>query len=62
MYFGGFDIPEGFVSPKPQNLGPLTHRAHAVYSGDVTIIDDKTISILNLRYDGQGPGKHIVIT
>lgn len=56
VFFGGFDIPQNFEAPKPQLLGQLSELAHQVRSGDVTVLDDRTISIKGLHYDGLGPG------
>ena len=60
VYFGGFDIPAGFVAPKPQKIGKFSELAHGVSSGEVTVLDDRTIRIEGLNYDGQGPGKFTV--
>lgn len=56
MFLGGVEVPSSFQAPAPQNIGKFTTRAHNVASGEVTILDDRTISIKSLRYDGQGPG------
>ncbi|XP_067928652.1 protein Skeletor, isoforms B/C-like [Watersipora subatra] len=55
VYFGGFDIPEGFDYPQPQMIGQFSQLAHQVSSGQVTILDEKTIKIEQFTYDGQGP-------
>ena len=39
----------------PQTLPEFKRFAHGVRSGNVTILDEKTIYIPNLHYDGEGP-------
>lgn len=60
VYFAGVDIPAGFNSPKPQVIGQFSELAHSVRSGNVTVLDDRTIHIKDLHYDGLGPGKYIL--
>ncbi|KAG8175030.1 hypothetical protein JTE90_003214 [Oedothorax gibbosus] len=52
--FGSVEIPPDDL-PYEKSLGPLPTLAHAVRSDDVIIKDSKTISIINLHYDGAGP-------
>ncbi|XP_066292942.1 protein Skeletor, isoforms B/C-like [Branchiostoma lanceolatum] len=52
---GHVAVPDGFVYPRPQNIGEFSRRQHQVRSGDVIITDAKTFHIVNLHYDGFGP-------
>ena len=59
MDFGNIKIPSEFAAPAEVSLGPLgfTPRVHNVYARDVIIINDHQISLVELDYDGNGPGK-----
>lgn len=37
-------------------LGPLSQLHHGV-SGDVFVVDSRTLFLKNFNYDGEGPGK-----
>ncbi|KAI8506560.1 hypothetical protein Bbelb_159870 [Branchiostoma belcheri] len=52
---GHVTVPDGFVYPRPRNVGEFSRRQHGVRSGEVTITDAKTFNIQNLHYDGFGP-------
>ncbi|XP_078691914.1 protein Skeletor, isoforms B/C-like isoform X2 [Branchiostoma floridae x Branchiostoma belcheri] len=52
---GHVAVPDGFVYPRPRNVGEFSRRQHGVRSGEVTITDAKTFNIQNLHYDGFGP-------
>ncbi|CAG7834305.1 unnamed protein product [Allacma fusca] len=43
------------------NLGSFRGFAHGVKSGNVYILDDKTIEIQNYHYDGAGPAAWFVV-
>ncbi|KAF2359542.1 DM13 domain [Trinorchestia longiramus] len=53
--FGSFRVPPNLILPKKRKLAELSRLAHAVRSGNVTLLDSKTIYIPNLHYDGRGP-------
>lgn len=50
--FADIYIPEGLEPPSPQKISELSRTSHGVRSDAVVVIDSKTISILNLYYDG----------
>ncbi len=55
-------IPSGFHPPAEHNLNQqlgYSPRVHNVGADAVIIVDDKTIRIENLDYDGNAPGKFI---
>ncbi|KAF0312975.1 Protein Skeletor, isoforms B/C [Amphibalanus amphitrite] len=52
--FGDVYIPEGFEAPQPQSLTSLSRRGHGVSSGQIRIIDSKTIEVKDFSYDGTG--------
>ena len=56
-------IPASFVPPAEHNLNQqlgFSPRVHDVGADAVIIVDEKTIRIENLDYDGNGPGKSVV--
>ncbi|XP_065556383.1 protein Skeletor, isoforms B/C-like isoform X2 [Artemia franciscana] len=53
--FGSLLFPPNIEPPMPQTLPEFKRFAHGVRSGNVTILDEKTIYIPNLHYDGEGP-------
>ena len=44
--------------PGPVSVGEFSRAAHGVRSGDVTVLDKRTIRIEDLHYDGLGPGEY----
>lgn len=53
--FGDVYIPANLEIPKPRVLPEFSRLAHALSSGNISILDSKTIYIPNLHYDGAGP-------
>ncbi|XP_018016326.1 uncharacterized protein LOC108673057 [Hyalella azteca] len=53
--FGSLRVPENLILPKKRKLSELSRLAHGVRSGNVTLLDAKTIYIPNLHYDGRAP-------
>ncbi|KAK0183368.1 hypothetical protein PV327_001417 [Microctonus hyperodae] len=53
--FGDVTIPENLDIPKPRVLPEFFRFAHGLRSGNISILDSKTIYIPNLHYDGAGP-------
>ncbi|XP_026669797.1 protein Skeletor, isoforms B/C isoform X2 [Ceratina calcarata] len=53
--FGDVYIPENLKVPKTRTLPEFSRLAHGLRSGNITILDEKTIYIPNLHYDGAGP-------
>ncbi|XP_011136070.1 protein Skeletor, isoforms B/C isoform X2 [Harpegnathos saltator] len=53
--FGDVYIPYDLKVPKLQVLPEFSRLAHNLRSGNVSILDSKTIYIPNLHYDGGGP-------
>ncbi|XP_054710992.1 protein Skeletor, isoforms B/C-like [Uloborus diversus] len=45
-------IPEGLEPPSPQRISELSRNSHGVQSDGVVVQDSKTITILNLFYNG----------
>ncbi|GFU22530.1 hypothetical protein NPIL_175341 [Nephila pilipes] len=45
-------IPEGLEPPSPQMISEMSRNSHGVKSDGVMVMDSKTITILNLFYDG----------
>ena len=58
--FGDILIPVG-STPAPVSLGTLgfNPRVHDVFAGDVIVLNSRQIKLVNLDYDGNGPGKKI---
>lgn len=52
--FGDVYIPEEFEPPSPQKISPINGKSHDVQSGNVIILDAKTIKIPDFHYDGKG--------
>ncbi|XP_050530488.1 protein Skeletor, isoforms B/C [Daktulosphaira vitifoliae] len=59
--FGDVDIPEDFEPPTKQVIGAFTPKARGVNSGQIEILDSKTIRIPMFSYDGGGKDTHFVI-
>lgn len=55
MDFGSVVFPTGIDPPKTKVLTEFKRLAHGLRSGDITILDAKTIYIPNLHYDGAAP-------
>ncbi|XP_014468058.1 PREDICTED: protein Skeletor, isoforms B/C isoform X2 [Dinoponera quadriceps] len=53
--FGDVYIPHDLKVPKLQVLPEFSRLAHDLRSGNISILDSKTIYIPNLHYDGGGP-------
>ncbi|CAL1688330.1 unnamed protein product [Lasius platythorax] len=53
--FGDVIIPQDLKVPKLQVLPEFSRLAHGLRSGNISILDSKTIYIPNLHYDGGGP-------
>ncbi|KAG8222980.1 hypothetical protein J437_LFUL002703 [Ladona fulva] len=53
--FGEIFIPPNLEVPRPRVLPEFRRLAHSLRSGNVSILDAKTIYIPNLHYDGAGP-------
>ncbi|XP_014613047.1 PREDICTED: protein Skeletor, isoforms B/C [Polistes canadensis] len=53
--FGDIFIPPDLEVPKPRVLPEFSRLAHGLRSGNISILDSKTIYIPNLHYDGAGP-------
>ncbi|XP_050585241.1 protein Skeletor, isoforms B/C isoform X1 [Bombus affinis] len=53
--FGDVFIPANLKAPKARVLPEFSRLAHGLRSGNITILDCKTIYIPNLHYDGAGP-------
>ncbi|XP_071440906.1 protein Skeletor, isoforms B/C-like isoform X1 [Hetaerina americana] len=53
--FGEIFIPPSLEVPRPRVLPEFRRLAHGLRSGNVSILDAKTIYIPNLHYDGAGP-------
>lgn len=53
--FGDVFIPPDLKVPKLQVLPEFSRLAHGLRSGNISILDSKTIYIPNLHYDGGGP-------
>lgn len=53
--FGDVVIPSDLKVPKLQVLPEFSRLAHGLRSGNISILDSKTIYIPNLHYDGGGP-------
>lgn len=53
--FGDVYIPSDLKVPKLQVLPEFSRLAHDLRSGNISILDSKTIYIPNLHYDGGGP-------
>ncbi|KAM0725706.1 Protein Skeletor, isoforms B/C [Formica fusca] len=53
--FGDVFIPLDLKVPKLQVLPEFSRLAHGLRSGNISILDSKTIYIPNLHYDGGGP-------
>lgn len=51
--FGDIYIPEEFEPPTAQKISQILGRANGVTSGDVEILDAKTIKINSFKYDGK---------
>lgn len=45
-------IPEGLEAPSPQRVSELSRNSHGVRCDEVVVEDSKSISLLNLFYDG----------
>ena len=60
--FGHVYIPSDFVAPAEHDLNQMFGfypPVHDVSADGVYVVDDKTIRIENLNYDGNGPGEGI---
>lgn len=55
MDFGDILIPQNLEIPRPRVLPEFSRLAHGLRSGNISILDSKTIYIPNLHYDGAGP-------
>jgi len=53
--FGDVFIPANLEAPRPRVLPEFKRLAHGLRSGNITILDARTIYIPNLHYDGAGP-------
>lgn len=53
--FGDVFIPSKLQAPKPRVLSEFKRLAHGLRSGNITILDARTIYIPNLHYDGAAP-------
>jgi len=53
--FGSLLVPQNLDLPKKRKLSEFSRLAHGVRSGNVTLLDAKTIYIPNLHYDGSAP-------
>ncbi|XP_013385793.1 protein Skeletor, isoforms B/C [Lingula anatina] len=53
--FGHIIIPIDIDPPRPQVLGPFKLTTHGVSSGNIIVLDTKTVVIPNFKYDGLGP-------
>ncbi|XP_057339793.1 protein Skeletor, isoforms B/C isoform X2 [Microplitis mediator] len=53
--FGDIQIPQNIDIPRPRVLPEFSRLAHGLRSGNISILDSKTIYIPNLHYDGAGP-------
>lgn len=51
--FGDIYIPEEFEPPTVQKISQISGKKHGVKSGNVEIIDAKTIKIYEFKYDGK---------
>lgn len=54
-------IPEGLEAPSPQRISEMSRNSHGVQSDGVVVEDSKTITLLNLFYDGNETGMLIQI-
>ena len=52
-------ISADFEPPAELSLGPMGFlpRVHNVYARDVIIVNNRQISLVELDYDGNGPGE-----
>ncbi|KAK2712802.1 protein Skeletor, isoforms B/C-like [Artemia franciscana] len=55
--YGDISIPEEFESPVPQSLSEMSRRLNGVQSGNVVILDAKTIKVPKFYYDGQADAR-----
>ncbi|XP_034940095.1 protein Skeletor, isoforms B/C isoform X2 [Chelonus insularis] len=55
MNFGHVNIAPNLEIPRPRVLPEFSRLAHGLRSGNISILDTKTIYIPNLHYDGGGP-------
>ncbi|XP_044018684.1 protein Skeletor, isoforms B/C isoform X2 [Aphidius gifuensis] len=53
--FGDVAIPSNLEIPRLKMLPEFSRLAHGLRSGNISILDSKTIYIPNLHYDGAGP-------
>ncbi|XP_048505189.1 protein Skeletor, isoforms B/C isoform X2 [Athalia rosae] len=53
--FGDVFVPAYLDVPKPRVLPEFSRFAHGLRSGNISILDSKTLYIPNLHYDGAGP-------
>lgn len=53
--FGDVFIPVNLQAPKPRVLSEFKRLAHGLRSGNITVLDARTIYIPNLHYDGAAP-------
>ena len=53
--FGDVFIPSNLQAPKPRVLAEFKRLAHGLRSGNITVLDARTIYIPNLHYDGAAP-------
>ena len=60
--FGDILIPVG-STPLPVSLGTLgfNPRVHDVFADDVIVLNNRQIKLVNLDYDGNGPGNEKII-
>ncbi|XP_074107985.1 protein Skeletor, isoforms B/C [Cotesia typhae] len=53
--FGDIVFPAHLEIPRPRVLPEFSRLAHGLRSGNISILDSKTLYIPNLHYDGAGP-------
>ncbi|CAH1784589.1 unnamed protein product [Owenia fusiformis] len=53
--FGDIIFPDNVQPPQAKSIGQFSELAHGLRSGEVVILDEKTLMVNNLHYDGQGP-------
>ena len=54
-------MPPNLDPPKKRVLPEFKRLNHGVRSGNITILDEKTIYIPELHYDGRGPAAYFMV-
>lgn len=54
-------FPRNLIIPMPRVLPELSRLSHGVRSGNVTIVNSKTIEIQNFEYDGTDGDAHFSV-